>query len=60
MIRTWRHNAVIGMAGYHGLAKILLGVDEPAIPEDRIASGLARLNLNGLRSPGDSSSQGGI
>jgi hypothetical protein len=48
------------MAGYHGIAKILFGVDEPAIPENQIASGLARLNLNGLRSPGDSSSQGGI
>jgi hypothetical protein len=35
-------------------AKIPFGVEEPAIPEDQLASGLARLIPNGLRSPGDS------
>jgi TetR/AcrR family transcriptional regulator len=43
--------ALVSMAGYYGLAKILFGVDELALPEDQIALGFTRLILKGLYAP---------
>jgi AcrR family transcriptional regulator len=47
--------ALISMAGYYGLAKILFGVDELALPEDKIALGFTQLILKGLHAPSGSS-----
>ena len=41
-------HAMVGIPSYHGLAKILFGVDNLAIPEDRMALGFARIILEGL------------
>jgi TetR/AcrR family transcriptional regulator len=47
--------SIVSMPGYYGLAKILFGVDELTLPEDRIALGFTRLILEGLHAPGESS-----
>jgi TetR/AcrR family transcriptional regulator len=47
--------AIVSMPAYYGLAKILFGVDELKLSQKRLASGFARLILEGLNSPGDSS-----
>jgi len=44
--------AIVSMAGYYGLAKILFGLDELSLPDDQIALGFTQLILNGLRAPG--------
>jgi TetR/AcrR family transcriptional regulator len=41
-------HAIVGIPSYYGLAKILFGVDNLTIPEDQMASGLARIILEGL------------
>jgi TetR/AcrR family transcriptional regulator len=43
--------AIVSSAGYYGLAKILFGVNELALPEDKIALGFTRLILKGLHAP---------
>jgi hypothetical protein len=43
------------MPAYYGLAKILFGVDELAIPKDQMALSIAQLILEGMRAPGTSS-----
>ena len=43
--------AIVSSAGYYGLAKILFGMDELALPEDKIAMGFTRLILKGLHAP---------
>jgi TetR/AcrR family transcriptional regulator len=40
--------AIVSMAGYYGLAKIMFGVDELTLPEEQIAQGFTRLILKGL------------
>lgn len=52
--------SIVSMPGYYGLAKILFGVDELTVPEDRIALGFTRLILEGLHAPGGSSHKKGI
>jgi AcrR family transcriptional regulator len=44
--------AIVSMPAYYGLAKILFGVDELKLSRKRLASGFARLILEGLNSPG--------
>jgi len=41
-------HAIVGIPSYYGLAKILFGVDNLTIPEDQMASGFARIILEGL------------
>jgi TetR/AcrR family transcriptional regulator len=41
-------HAIVGVPSYYGLAKILFGVDNLIIPEDQMASGFARIILEGL------------
>jgi TetR/AcrR family transcriptional regulator len=48
-------HAIIGMPSYFGIAKILFGVDDLKLPEDRKALGLTQLVLEGLHAPGSSS-----
>ncbi len=40
------------MPSYYGLAKLLFGVDDLKLPEDRMALSFAPLILGGLRAPG--------
>jgi TetR/AcrR family transcriptional regulator len=47
-------HAIISLPSYYGLSKILLGVDLINLPEDRIASGLTQLILEGLYEPAGS------
>jgi TetR/AcrR family transcriptional regulator len=47
-------HAIISLPSYYGLSKILLGVDLIKLPEDRIASGLTQLILEGLYEPAGS------
>jgi len=47
--------AIVSLPAYYGLAKILFGVDELKLSQKRLASGFARLILEGLNSPGGSS-----
>ena len=46
--------AIVSLPAYYGLAKILFGVDELKLSQKRLASGFARLILEGLNSPGGS------
>jgi TetR/AcrR family transcriptional regulator len=48
-------HAIVGIPSYYGLAKILFGVDNLTIPEDRMASGFARIILEGLHAVNGSS-----
>jgi hypothetical protein len=43
----------VGMPGYYGLAKILFGVDNLKVPEDKMALGFTRLILEGLHAPSE-------
>jgi TetR/AcrR family transcriptional regulator len=52
--------AIVSMPAYYGLAKILFGVDELAIPEDQMALSIVRLILEGLHAPVCSSHKKGI
>ena len=45
-------HAIVSLPAYYGLAKILFGVDELKLSQKRLASGFARLILEGLNSPG--------
>jgi AcrR family transcriptional regulator len=47
--------AIVSLPAYYGLAKILFGVDELKLSHKKLASGFARLILEGLNSPGGSS-----
>jgi TetR/AcrR family transcriptional regulator len=47
-------HAIISLPSYYDLSKILLGVDLIQLPEDRIASGLTQLILEGLWEPAGS------
>jgi TetR/AcrR family transcriptional regulator len=47
--------AIVGMPGYFGLAKVLFGVDDLKLTEDRMALGFTRIILEGLNAPGSSS-----
>ena len=44
--------AIVSLPAYYGLAKMLFGVDELKLSQKRLASGFARLILEGLNSPG--------
>jgi TetR/AcrR family transcriptional regulator len=44
--------AIVSLPAYYGLTKILFGVDELKLSRKRLASGFARLILEGLNSPG--------
>ena len=46
--------AIVSLPAYYGLAKMLFGVDELKLSQKRLASGFARLILEGLNSPGGS------
>ena len=50
--------AIVSIPSYYGLAKILFGMDNLTISEDRMATGFARIILDGLHavngSPGKS------
>ena len=48
-------HTIVGIPSYYGLAKILFGVDNLTIPEDQIASGFARIILDGLHAVNGSS-----
>jgi TetR/AcrR family transcriptional regulator len=48
-------HAIVGIPSYYGLAKILFGMDNIAIPEDRMASGFVRIIFEGLHAVNDSS-----
>ena len=48
-------HAIVSVPAYYGLAKILFGVDQLKLSQKRLASGFARLILEGLNSPGGSS-----
>jgi len=48
-------HAIVGLPSYYGLAKILFGVDNLTIPEDRMASGFAQMILEGLHAVNGSS-----
>ncbi len=48
-------HAIVGIPSYYGLSKILFGVDNLTIPEDRMASGFARIILEGLHAVNGSS-----
>jgi hypothetical protein len=41
-------HAIVGIPSYYGLAKILFGMDNLTISENRMASGFARIILDGL------------
>jgi AcrR family transcriptional regulator len=41
-------HAIVGIPSYYGLAKILFGIDNIGIPEEQMASGFARIILEGL------------
>jgi len=41
-------HAIVGIPSYYGLAKILYGMDNLTISEDRMAAGFARIILEGL------------
>jgi TetR/AcrR family transcriptional regulator len=43
-------HAIVSIASYYGLAKILFGIDNMRIPEDEMAFGFARIILEGLTS----------
>ena len=47
--------AIVSLPAYYGLARILFGVDELKLSRKRLASGFARLILEGLNSPSGSS-----
>jgi len=47
-------HAIVGIPSYYGLAKILFGVDNITIPEDRMASGFVQIILEGLHAVNDS------
>jgi AcrR family transcriptional regulator len=47
--------AIVSLPAYYGLAKILFGVDELKLSQKRLATGFARLILEGLNAPGASS-----
>jgi TetR/AcrR family transcriptional regulator len=51
---------IVSMPGYYGLAKMLFGVAELPLPEDRIALGFTQLILEGLHTPGSSSPKKGL
>ena len=46
--------AIVSLPAYYGLAKVLFGVDGLRLSRKRLASGFARLILEGLNSPGGS------
>ena len=48
-------HAIVGIPSYYGLAKILYGMDNLTIPEDRMAAGFARIILDGLHAVNGSS-----
>jgi TetR/AcrR family transcriptional regulator len=45
--------AIVSLPAHHGLAKILFGMDQLKLSQKRLASGFARLILEGLNSPDD-------
>jgi TetR/AcrR family transcriptional regulator len=47
--------AIVSLAGYYGLAKVLFGIDELTLSQEQIARGFTRLILKGLQSPSGSS-----
>jgi AcrR family transcriptional regulator len=49
--------AIIGLAGYYGLAKILFSVDELTLSEEQIALGFTGLILKGLHASSGSSNK---
>jgi TetR/AcrR family transcriptional regulator len=48
-------HAIVGIPSYFGIAKILFGVNDLNLPEDRMALGFTQLILGGLRAPSGSS-----
>jgi len=50
-------HAIVSMPSYYGLAKILYGMDNLAISEDRMATGFARIILDGLHGGSGASSK---
>ena len=48
-------HAIVSIPSYYGLAKILFGMDNLAISEDRMATGFARIILDGLHAVNGSS-----
>ena len=52
-------HAIVGIPSYYGLAKILFGMDNLTISEDRMATGFARIILDGLYAVNDASGKSG-
>lgn len=52
-------HAIVGIPSYYGLGKILFGMNNLSIPEDRMATGFARILLDGLYAVNGASGKSG-